>query len=119
MTAILVVEDMPSQQDLLVGYLTESGYKVIVANNGQEALTKIEVKKPDLIITDLVMPGMSGLELCRNLKKNSDTKDIPIIACTSKNQELDKLWGMKQGIDVYVTKPFTCDDILRAVRSLA
>jgi len=118
MTTILVVEDTPSEQDLIVSYLVESGYNVIIANNGQEALKKIEGKKANVVVTDLVMPGMSGLELCRSLKKNLETKDIPIIACTSKNQELDKLWGMKQGINVYVTKPFTREDILRAVRSV-
>jgi twitching motility two-component system response regulator PilH len=119
MTTILVVEDTASEQDLIISYLVEGGYSVISANNGQDALKKIEEKRPDVVITDLVMPGMSGLELCRSLKKNQDTKNVPIVACTSKNQELDKLWGMKQGIDVYVTKPFSREDILRAVRSVA
>jgi two-component system, chemotaxis family, response regulator PixH len=119
MVTILVVEDTPSEQELITTCLHESGYIAICANNGQEALQKIEAKKPDVVITDLVMPGMSGLELCRSLKKNPDTKDIPVVACTSKNQELDKLWGMKQGIDVYLTKPFTCEEILRAIRSVA
>ena len=119
MTIVLVVEDTASEQDLIVSYLSESGYTVISANNGQEALKKIETKKPDVVITDLVMPGMSGLELCRSLKKNAETKDVPIVACTSKNQELDKLWGMKQGINDYITKPFSREDILRAVRSVA
>jgi len=119
MTTVLVVEDTASEQDLIVNYLVESGYTVISATNGQEALKKIEGKKPDVVVTDLVMPGMSGLELCRSLKKNNETKDVPIVACTSKNQELDKLWGMKQGIDVYITKPFSREDILRAVRSVA
>jgi len=118
MTTVLVVEDTASEQDLIVSYLVESGYSVISATNGQEALKKIEGRKPDVVVTDLVMPGMSGLELCRSLKKNTDTKDVPVIACTSKNQELDKLWGMKQGIDIYVTKPFSREDILRAVRSV-
>jgi twitching motility two-component system response regulator PilH len=119
MTTVLVVEDTISEQNLIVGYLVESGYNVISATNGQDAIKKIESKKPDVVITDLVMPGMSGLELCRSLKKNIETKDVPIVACTSKNQELDKLWGMKQGIDVYITKPFSREDILRAVRSVA
>ena len=119
MTIVLVVEDTASEQDLIVSYLSEGGYTVISANNGQEALKKIETKKPDVVITDLVMPGMSGLELCRSLKKNAENKDVPIVACTSKNQELDKLWGMKQGINVYITKPFSREDILRAVRSVA
>ena len=119
MATVLVVEDTASEQDLIVSYLVESGYTVISATNGQEALKKIEGRKPDVVVTDLVMPGMSGLELCRRLKKNIETKDVPIVACTSRNQELDKLWGMKQGIDVYVTKPFSREDILRAVRSVA
>ena len=119
MTTVLVVEDTASEQDLIVSYLVEGGYTVISATNGQEALKKIEGRKPDVVVTDLVMPGMSGLELCRSLKKNIETKDVPIVACTSKNQELDKLWGMKQGIDVYITKPFSREDILRAVRSVA
>lgn len=119
MTTILVVEDTASEQDLIISYLVEGGYSVISATNGQEALKKIEERKPDVVLTDLVMPGMSGLELCRSLKKNQDTKNLPIVACTSKNQELDKLWGLKQGIDVYVTKPFSREDILRAVRSVA
>ena len=119
MTTILVVEDTASEQDLITSYLTEGGYTVITATNGQDALKEIENCKPDVVITDLVMPGMSGLELCRSLKKNAETKDVPIVACTSKNQELDKLWGMKQGVNVYITKPFTREDILRAVRSVA
>jgi len=119
MTTVLVVEDTLSEQELIANYLRDGGYTVIAASNGQEALSKIVGKDLDVVLTDLVMPDMSGLELCRSLKKNPETKDVPIIACTSKNQELDKLWGMKQGINVYLTKPFTREDILRAVRSVA
>ena len=119
MTTVLVVEDTLSEQELIANYLRDGGYTVIAASNGQEALSKIVGKDIDVVLTDLVMPDMSGLELCRSLKKNPETKDVPIIACTSKNQELDKLWGMKQGINVYLTKPFTREDILRAVRSVA
>ncbi|MDX2255348.1 MAG: response regulator [Pseudanabaenaceae cyanobacterium bins.39] len=120
MTTVLVVEDTASEQQLIIQYLVEGGFSIISANNGQEALQKIadNLQKTDVVVTDLVMPGMSGLELCRSLKKNELTKHIPIIACTSKNLELDRLWGMKQGIDVYVTKPFSREDILRAVRSV-
>ncbi len=119
MITVLVVEDTISEQDLIANYLRDGGYTVITANNGQEALQKMIGKNLDVVLTDLVMPDMSGLELCRSLKKNPATKNVPIVACTSKNQELDKLWGMKQGIDVYLTKPFTREDILRAVRSVA
>lgn len=119
MKTILLVEDTPSEQELIATYLQDSGYSIISASNGEEALKKLANHKPDVVLTDLVMPGMSGLELCRSLKKNPETQQLPVIACTSKDQELDKLWGMKQGIDVYLTKPFTREEILRAVRSVA
>lgn len=118
MITILVVEDTISEMQLLKSYLIEGGYKVITANTGKEGLRKILAEKPHLLITDLVMPEMSGLELCRSLKKNPNTKDLPIIACTSKNQEIDKMWGMRQGIDVYVTKPYTQEEILKAIESV-
>jgi twitching motility two-component system response regulator PilH len=118
MVTVLIVEDTASEQELIGLYLREAGYSVINASSGKEALTKVESQKPDAIVTDVVMPGMNGFELCRSLKKNPDTKAIPVIACTSKNQELDRLWGMKQGVDVYVTKPFTRDELVRALRSV-
>jgi len=114
---VLVVEDTASEREMIRTYLIESGYEVTTAENGKEALVKIAEQVPDLVLTDLVMPDMSGLELCRSLKKNVATEKIPVIACTTKDQELDKLWGMKQGVDMYLTKPFTKEDILRAVKS--
>ncbi|MBR8826636.1 MAG: response regulator [Gomphosphaeria aponina SAG 52.96 = DSM 107014] len=118
MVKVLVVEDTPSERDLISLYLREGGYTVIVANDAKAALDETAQQKPDVVVTDVVMPGMNGFELCRSLKKNEDTKGIPVIACTSKNQELDRLWGMKQGVDVYVTKPFTREEIIRAVKSV-
>jgi twitching motility two-component system response regulator PilH len=119
MITVLVVEDTMSEQQLITLYLQEAGYKVINANNGKDALSKVTDQKPDVVVTDVVMPGMNGFELCRSLKKNPETQKLPVIACTSKNQELDRLWGMKQGVDVYVTKPFTREEIVRAIRSVA
>lgn len=117
MITVLVVEDTTSERELICEYLRQGGYTVVSAANGTEGLQKFEDVKPNVVVTDLVMPGMSGLELCRVIKKKSATK-VPIIACTSKNQDLDRMWGMKQGLDVYLTKPFTKEDILKAVRSL-
>ncbi|PZU98389.1 MAG: two-component system response regulator [Pseudanabaena sp.] len=117
MITILVVEDTTSERELICEYLRQGGYSVVSANNGSEGLAKFVATNPNVVITDLVMPGISGLELCRAVKKSSINK-VPVIACTSKNQELDRLWGMKQGVDVYLTKPFSKDDILQAVRSL-
>lgn len=118
-TTVLVVEDTPSEMELMSHYLRESGYSVIGVINAQDALQKAIEFKPDAIVTDVVMPGMSGFELCRSLKKHPVTEKVPIIICTSKNQEIDRLWGMKQGADAYVTKPFTREQLVRAVRSVA
>jgi two-component system, chemotaxis family, response regulator PixH len=118
MITILVVEDTPSERELMSHYLRESGYTVINAVSAQEALSKAVEQKPDVIITDVVMPGMSGFELCRSLKKHPATEKVPIIICTSKNQEIDRLWGMKQGADAYITKPFTCEQLVRTVKAI-
>ncbi len=118
MTTVLVVEDTRSELELISKYLRDSGYNVILATDAKEALNKVVQQKPDAVVTDVVMPGMSGFELCRKLKKNPDTEQLPIIICSSKDQEIDRLWGMKQGADVYVTKPFTREQLVRAVQSV-
>ena len=118
MSTILVVDDAHSERELMSTYLEQEGYQVIQATNGQEALEKVTSQKPNLVITDLVMPDMNGLELCRAIRKNPDTEKLPIIACTSKNQELDRVWGLKQGLNLYLTKPYTREEVTQAVKSL-
>ncbi|KAB8317698.1 response regulator [Tolypothrix campylonemoides VB511288] len=115
---ILIVEDSPSELQLMSHYLEESGYNVIQATGAKEALEKAQSQNPDVIVTDVVMPGMSGFELCRSLKKNPATQKVPIVICSSKNQEIDRLWAMRQGADAYVTKPYTRDQLLRAIKSV-
>jgi two-component system, chemotaxis family, response regulator PixH len=115
---ILVVEDSPSELELMSHYLKESGYNVIKATGAKEALEKALLEKPDVIVTDVVMPGMSGFELCRYLKKEPSTQKVPIVICSSKNQEIDRLWAMRQGADAYVTKPYTREQLLRAIKSV-
>ncbi|BAU43175.1 PleD family two-component system response regulator [Leptolyngbya sp. O-77] len=115
---ILVVEDTPSEMELMSHYLRESGCTVINAVTAKEAMEKAIQHRPDVIVTDVVMPGMSGFELCRSLKKQPETSKVPIVICTSKNQEIDRLWGMKQGADAYLTKPYTREQLLRAVMSV-
>lgn len=118
MKTVLIVEDTLSEQELISSYLREAGYLVRTANEVKEALNTIAVQLPDVIVTDLVMPGISGLEFCRMLRKNPETQKVPIIACTSKNQDIDRLWGLRQGINVYVTKPFTSKQLIQAVQSV-
>ncbi|MBD1855280.1 response regulator [Leptolyngbya boryana CZ1] len=118
MRTVLVVEDTPSEMELLSHYLREGGYSVVGAVTAKDALNKAIELKPNVIVTDVVMPGMSGFELCRSLKKNPETQKVPIIICTSKGQDIDRLWGMRQGADVYITKPFTREELIRAVQSV-
>lgn len=117
MITVLVVEDTRSERELICDYVTQGGYTVISANNGVEGLEKFEKLQPNVVITDLVMPDMSGLELCRAIKRLSSK--VPVIACTSNNQDLYRFWGLKQGLDIYITKPFTKDEILQALQSLS
>jgi twitching motility two-component system response regulator PilH len=116
---ILIVEDSPSELELMSHYLHESGYNVIKASDGKEALMKAEQQKLDAVVTDVVMPGMSGFELCRALKRNPQTQKVPIVVCSSKNQEIDRLWAIRQGADAYVTKPYTRDQLLGVIKSVA
>lgn len=114
---ILVVEDTPSELELMSHYLREEGYSVIHAVSAREALDKAAEQVPNVIVTDVVMPGMSGFELCRSLKRAAATAKVPVVICSSKNQEIDRLWGMKQGADAYLTKPYTREELIRVIRS--
>ncbi|MBD6616644.1 response regulator [Komarekiella sp. 'clone 1'] len=115
---ILIVEDSPSELELMSHYLKESGYNVIKATGAKEALEKAASQKPDVIVTDVVMPEMSGFELCRSLRRNPITEKVPIVICSSKNQEIDRFWAMKQGADAYITKPYTRDHLLHTIKSV-
>jgi two-component system, chemotaxis family, response regulator PixH len=118
MRTILIVEDTLSEMELMSHYLRESGYAVIGALSAKDGLRKAMEIKPDVIITDVVMPGMSGFELCRSLKKQPETAQVPVILCTSKTQDIDRLWGMRQGADGYITKPFTREEFIKTVKSV-
>ncbi len=117
MKNVLVVDDLKAQLNLISGYLQEEGFNVITAGNGNEALAKASSQTFDLVITDLVMPEMSGLEFCRKLKKNPDTADIPVIASTTKDRDMDKKWAKKQGVVAYLVKPFTKEEIISTVKN--
>jgi two-component system, chemotaxis family, response regulator PixH len=107
MKIILIVDDMQCELDLMSEYLIRSGYTVITAMNGEEALIKVREIKPDAIVTDWMMPKMGGLDIARQLKKHPDTAGIPIVICTAKIRDVDRIWAKKQGINHYITKPYT------------
>jgi twitching motility two-component system response regulator PilH len=115
---ILVVDDSPTEQKLVVSALTARGYQVITANDGEEAIEKAAKEQPKLVVLDVVMPKKNGFQVCRQLKTTAATQNIKVLLLTSKNQESDKFWGIKQGADAYLTKPFAGDDLLANVTKL-
>ena len=115
MKKILIVDDSPTVRHHIIDVLEDKGYKIIIAENGEEALIKANSELPDLILLDVVMPGQNGFQICRQLKTENSTKNIKIILVTSKNQKSDKFWGLKQGADAYLTKPFEKENLLQSV----
>ena len=118
LVTVLLVEDSPSELELMSYYLDNGDYKIIKSTTAKQAFDIALNDNIDVIVTDVVMPEMSGFELCRLLKKNPATQKLPIILCTSKNQPIDKLWGMKQGASAYLTKPYTRQQLINTVQSV-
>src|SRR5262249_28020423 len=114
----LVVDDSPTDLRLVSNALQRHGYAVVTAADGDEALEKATHDIPDLIVLDVVMPKKNGFQVCRQLKTTPATKDIKILLLTSKSQESDKFWGIKQGADGYMTKPFAEEELLTQVAEL-
>jgi two-component system, chemotaxis family, response regulator PixH len=114
----LIVDDSATERSIITGCLEEVGINVSVALSGEEALEKIELNSPDLIVLDVVLPGRSGFEICRELKGSENTRRIPIILCSTKGTEMDKFWGMKQGADAYIPKPIDQEELVRKVKEL-
>ncbi|MDJ0715660.1 MAG: response regulator [Prochloraceae cyanobacterium] len=118
MSKVLVVEDSLAQRQMIAELLQESGLNVKVASDGVEALTHIQEDSPDIVVLDIVMPKMNGYEVCRRLKSDPKTKDVPVVMCSSKGEEFDRYWGMKQGADAYIAKPFEPIELIGTVRQL-
>lgn len=115
---ILIVEDEPDVVDLIEINLKSFGYQISCVDNGADALLKVQNQRPDLIILDLMIPKVSGLEVCKILKKNIDTATIPIIILTAKSEEVDRIVGLELGADDYVTKPFSPRELSLRVQSV-
>jgi len=115
MKKVLVVDDSPTALMHLTNLLNGKGYNVSTAHDGAEALQKASQERPDLILLDVVMPGANGFQVCRQLKNDDTTKDIKVILVTSKDQKSDRFWGLKQGADAYITKPYEDADLLQNV----
>lgn len=115
---ILVVDDSPTERFYVVDLLTKNGYQVITAENGEDGIAKAKAEKPDLVLMDVVMPGLNGYQATRTLTRDEDTKNIPIIVCTSKGQETDKIWGLRQGALDYLVKPLNTEELLQKIATL-
>ena len=115
---VMVVDDSPTEVHLLREMLTKNGYTVSVASSGEEAITRAAAEKPDLILMDVVMPGMSGFEATRAITKSPASASIPVIICTTKGQETDKAWGLRQGAKDYIVKPVTEKLLMEKIKSL-
>ena len=115
---IIVVEDEPDIREIMLYNLRREGYEAEGFESGPEGLEAIRAKQPNLVILDLMLPGMDGLEVCRHLRSNNSTKRIPIMMLTAKSEEVDQLVGFQMGADDYVTKPFKVRVLIERVKSL-
>ncbi|MGD9216193.1 MAG: response regulator [Desulfobacteraceae bacterium] len=115
---ILIVEDSPTAMLQITTILQHKGYKLSHAVDGEEALQKAVNELPHLIVLDIILPKKNGFQVCRQLKKTTQTQDIKILMLTSKTQESDRFWGLKQGADDYMTKPFEAGDLLQKIDEL-
>jgi two-component system, chemotaxis family, response regulator PixH len=118
MSTALIVEDVQTDRMIFTSYLENVGWRVILAMNGEEALTYLSTNKPDIVFLDVVLPGRSGFEICRTIKAQTDTQKIPVVMCSTKNTDMDRFWGLKQGADFYLTKPVTRHDFLEILGKL-
>ena len=118
MAIILIIEDSNTEKEILAEFLTAEGHTIVHAGSSEEALTKLEAAKPNAIFLDVVLPGRSGFELCRDLKAEPNTSSIPIVMCSTKSGQMDKFWGMKQGADAYLTKPLDRAEVVETTRKI-
>ena len=115
---ILIVDDSATERHMLNDLLTKAGFDVVSTDNGEDAIVKARQVKPDLILMDVVMPGLNGFQATRAISRDPETRAIPVIMCTSKSQETDKIWGLRQGAKDYVVKPVDRDELLAKISSL-
>ena len=115
---VLVVDDSPTDRYYMADLLDRQGYSVITAGSGEEAVSKVHSEHPQLVVMDVVMPGPSGFQITRRLRRDPQTEAIPVIIVSSKDSETDRIWGMRQGATDYLIKPVNPDDFLARVQAL-
>lgn len=118
MNTVLLVEDSITEATILTRYLQQAGLQVVSVTNCEDAKVRLAQGRPDLIVLDVILPGQSGFELCRELKNNPDTDSIPVMICSTKNTDADRLWGDLLGADAYCTKPVDQQEFNQLLRKL-
>jgi twitching motility two-component system response regulator PilH len=115
---ILIVDDSPTERYYLTDILVKHGFSVSTADNGEDALTKMRADRPELILMDVVMPGANGFQVTRSIARDPELAAVPVIICSSKNQETDRIWGMRQGAKDYFVKPVDPAQLLARIAAL-
>ncbi|SCZ61848.1 response regulator [Thiohalomonas denitrificans] len=118
MAQILIVDDSPTEIHVARSVLEKLGHIIEIAENGEDGISRAKEFKPDLILMDVVMPGMNGFQATRKISKDPELAEIPIIIVTSKDQETDRVWGLRQGAKAYITKPVAEDELVEKVNSV-
>jgi twitching motility two-component system response regulator PilH len=115
---ILVVDDSPTDRQFLLETLARKGYQVVTAESGEDAIVKAKSEMPDVILMDVVMPGLNGYQATRQITRDDATKHIPVIMCTTKGADTDKIWGLRQGANDYLVKPIDAGQLLAKIAQL-
>ena len=118
MATVLIVDDSPTEIHKLSSMLEKNGYKVLVAESGEAGAEVVKREQPDAILMDIVLPGLNGFQATRQLSRSSETEHIPVIIVTTKDQETDKVWGMRQGAKAYLTKPVSEKNLIGALQDV-
>lgn len=118
MALVLIVDDSPTEQHVFCAMLEKHGFETIVASDGEEAIQTAERVQPAAIIMDIVMPGMNGYQATRKLAKQPSTQSIPVVMVSTKGQETDRIWGLRQGAAEYLVKPVSSDLLVTAVKTV-
>ncbi|PYQ96754.1 MAG: two-component system response regulator [Acidobacteria bacterium] len=115
---ILIIDDSATDRQFLLEVLSKQGYQCVTAQNGDEGIAKAKTEQPDLILMDIIMPGTDGFKATRAITRDEATKHIPVIVCTSKKLETDRVWGIRQGAKDYIVKPVDAKDLLAKIAAL-
>jgi len=118
MPTVLIVDDSPTELHVFQKMLEKNGFGTLLATDGEEGLEKARAERPDVVLMDVVMPGMNGFQATRRMTRSAETADIPVIIVTTKDQQTDRIWGMRQGAREYLVKPVKEKDLIDVLKNV-